>query len=148
MIDPIKSNLEPINDDDLNLEKHLKHDNVLDASVVEKVPYVVEKEAGKEIIGAERDSAYGNILSKIQTHAQSITDPNSVASDAHAASQKTDADAQVQHLVDVAMQKGVVHAVKVAQHLEDNYVLDTLHDKLLANELHDALVQKGLLKEI
>lgn len=146
----VKSNLEPISEDDLNLEKHLKKDNVFSGETVlaEQAPHAAEKEVAAEIVGAERDSAYGNILSKIQTQAQVITDPNSVAADAHAASLKTDADAQVQHLVDVAMAKGVVHAVKVAQHLEDNYVLDTLHDKLLADELHDALLQKGLLKEL
>jgi len=142
--------MEPISEDDLNLEKHLKKDNVFSGEAVsaEQAPHGVEKEVAAEIVSAESDSAYGNILSKIQTHAQSVTDPNSVAADAHAASLKTDADAQVQHLVDVAMAKGVVHAVKVAQHLEDNYVLDTLHDKLLADELHDALLQKGLLKEL
>lgn len=142
--------MEPISEDDLNLEKHLKKDNVFagGAAPTEQMPQAVEKEVVSEMISAERDSAYGNILSKIQTQAQAITDPNSVAADAHAASLKTDADAQVQHLVDVAMAKGVVHAVKVAQHLEDNYVLDTLHDKLLADELHDALLQKGLLKEL
>jgi hypothetical protein len=41
-----------------------------------------------------------------------------------------------------------LHAVKVARHLEDDYVLDTFHDKLLADELHDALLKKGLIEEI
>lgn len=142
--------MEPISEDDLNLEKHLKGDNVFsgNSSDLEQMPHATEKEKPVEIAGAERDSAYNNILSKIQTQTQSVTDPNNIASDAREVAKKTDADSQVQHLVDVAMQKGVIHAVKVAQHLEDNYVLDTLHDRLLADELHDALLQKGLLKDL
>jgi hypothetical protein len=48
----------------------------------------------------------------------------------------------------LAEAKGVVHAVKVAQHLEDNYLLDELHDRLLATDLHDALVKKGMITEV
>jgi hypothetical protein len=32
--------------------------------------------------------------------------------------------------------------------MEDNYVLDTFHDRLLADELHDAFVKKGIIKEL
>ena len=46
------------------------------------------------------------------------------------------------------MQKGVVHAVKVARHLEDNYALDEFHDRMLADELHEALIKKGLIEEV
>ena len=41
-----------------------------------------------------------------------------------------------------------LHAVKVARHLEDNYVLDEMHSRLLSQELHDALVKKGFLKDL
>ena len=71
-----------------------------------------------------------------------------VASDAEAGAQKSDAESQVQHLVDIAQQKGVMHAVRVARHMEDNYVLDAFHDSMLADELHDALMKKGMIKEI
>ena len=59
-----------------------------------------------------------------------------------------DAETQIQHLVDLAQQKGIMHAVKVARHMEDNYILDTFHDKMLADELHDALIKKGMIKEM
>ena len=44
--------------------------------------------------------------------------------------------------------QGVIHAVKVARHLDDNYAMDEFHDRLMAEELHDALVKKGLIKEL
>ena len=32
--------------------------------------------------------------------------------------------------------------------MEDNYTLDEFHDRLLGEELHKALVDKGIIKEI
>jgi hypothetical protein len=32
--------------------------------------------------------------------------------------------------------------------MQDNYVLDTFHDRMLADDLHDALVKKGMIKEL
>jgi len=147
-MEPVKSNLEPISEDDLNLEKHLKKDNVLSSgNETEQMPVAVEKEAPKETVAAEHDGAYNNILSKIQTQQQSLG-VAAVKQDADEVANKTDAEAQVQHLVDIAINKGITHAVNVAKHLESNYVLDTFHDKMMADELHDALVKKGMLKEI
>lgn len=147
-MEPVKSNLEPISEDDLNLEKHLKKDNVLSSgNETEQVSAAVEKEAPKETVAAEHDGAYNNILSKIKTQQQSLGTA-AVKQDADEVANKTDAEAQVQHLVDIAINKGIVHAVDVAKHLENNYVLDTFHDKMMADELHDALVKKGMLKEL
>ena len=70
-----------------------------------------------------------------------------VVKDAQAASQEIDADGKINKLVGLAEAKGVVHAVSVAKHMEDNYILDEFHDRL-ADELHDALVKRGLIKEI
>jgi len=142
----IKSNLEPIEESDLDLEKKLTQGG-LEVHAEEKPVFTVEKEQPQEISAAEKDSAYGNILSKVQT--QPTDDQvHDVAGDAQTTYQKSDAASRVQHLVDLAMQKGVVHAVKVARHMEDNYVLDSFHDKLLSNELHDALLAKGLIEEL
>ncbi len=147
-MEPVKSNLEPISEDDLNLERHLKKDNVMgNGSEAEIALVAVEKETPKEVVGAERDNAYNNILSKIQTQQQSFG-VAAVSQDADEVANKADTQAQVQHLVDIAINKGVVHAVNVAKHLENNYVLDTFHDKMMAEELHDALVEKGMLKEL
>lgn len=141
----MKSNLEPIDEKDL---KGVGQENVdfsrEDVARITKI----EQEIPQEIVAAEKDDSYGKILSKVQAQDDSIADQNAIASDALVGSQKINADSQVQHLVDIAGQKGVIHAVKVAQHMQDNYVLDTFHDKLLSEELHAALLQKGLIKEL
>lgn len=145
-MEPLKSNLEPIDESDLNLESKFRG-GAPDLSHQQETPLAsVEQEKPQEIAAGEKDSAYGNILTKVQT--QQSFDPATVASDAATGSQMTDAESQIQHLVDIAQQKGVMHAVKVARHMEDNYVLDTFHDRLLAEELHDALVAKGMIKEL
>jgi hypothetical protein len=143
-------NLEPIEEGDLDLEGKLKGAQEQIRSGEEPVgPALdVEKESPREIISAEKDNAYGKILSKIKTRSQTDSNHELIKTDAAGVFQKTDAQSQIQHLVDIAFQKGVVHAVKVARHLEDNYVLDMFHDKLLADELHDALVSKGLIEEV
>ncbi|GBE16800.1 hypothetical protein BMS3Abin15_00624 [bacterium BMS3Abin15] len=141
-----KSNLEPINEKDLDLENKFKGAKKESEDDVAKI----EKEKPKEVAKAKRESAYGKILSKIKSRHTKIQDNSKerVESDAKNAFENTDAESQVQQLVDVAMNKGVIHAVKVAKHIEDNYVLDMFHDKLLADELHDALIKKGLIEEI
>lgn len=143
----MKSNLEPIEEKDLDFEGRLKRADQGIQSQQEK-PYQVETEVAHEISAAEKDDSYGKILSKVQTQQSDDIDYGSVASDAQQVHAKMDAETQVQHLVDLAGQKGVVHAVKVAKHMQDNYILDTFHDKLLGEELHDALVRKGMVKEI
>ena len=144
----IKSNLEPIDDSDMDLEGKLKRGGT-DFSREDQAPLTaIEKEIPQEISAAEKDDSYGKILSKVQTQATDEVDQVSVAADAQVGAAKMDAQSQVQHLVDIAGQKGVVHAVKVAQHMQDNYILDTFHDQMLADELHDALVKKGMIKEL
>ena len=107
-----------------------------------------QKEKAPEMISAEKDQAYQNILSKVQTQSSVPASTGSVSDDAKAASEKMDAESQVKHLVEIATQHGVVHAVKVARHMESNYILDSFHDKLLSQELHDALLEKGLIREL
>ncbi|HPN54862.1 MAG TPA: hypothetical protein PLB52_02910 [Candidatus Moranbacteria bacterium] len=148
-MDPMKSNLEPIEEKDLDMEGKIKHGEAGFSAAQENVPLQkVEKEFPQEISASEKDSAYNKILTKVQTQTDDQFDMSAVASDAQIGAQKTDAETQIQHLVDLAQQKGVVHAVKVARHMEDNYVLDTFHDRMMADELHDALVAKGMIKEI
>jgi hypothetical protein len=139
--------LEPIEEKDLNLEGKLGKVTPLEKKV-EGGPVAVEKEVSQEIGAAEKENAYTKILSKIQAQQQPVISSEEVGTDAKSVSRKTDAESQIQHLVDLALAKGVVHAVKVARHLEDNYVLDVFHDRLLADELHEALLKKGLIKEL
>lgn len=144
----IKSNLEPIEESDLDLEGKIKR-GVAGNSVEHLQPFAeVEQEAPQEISAAEKDDAYGKILSKVKTQSDDAVDQTEVVGDAEIGAGKIDAESQVQHLIDIAGQKGVVHAVKVARHMQDNFVLDTFHDKMLADELHDALLKKGMIKDI
>ena len=54
---------------------------------------------------------------------------------------------QVKVLVTLAFEKGIGHSIKVARNLNDAYLLDELHDKLVG-ELRSELVEKGKLKDI
>ena len=149
-MEPAKSNLEPIDEKDLNLEGKFLGGKEKSFGENEKEGiFRVEKSDSQEKVAAEKDDAYARIMAKISddSQAQALLDDD-VADDARVASLKTDADSQISHLLDVAINKGVIHAVKVAKHLDDNYVLDSFHDKLLANEFHDALVAGGIIKEL
>jgi hypothetical protein len=146
----IKSNLEPIEESDMDMEAKIKRGSSIDSFKGEQEsPFAqVEQEAPREISSAEKDDAYGKILSKVQTTPTDEIDQAVVADDAKTGAEKMDAESQISHLIDIAGQKGVIHAVKVAQHMQDNYILDTFHDRMLADELHDALLQKGMIKEL
>lgn len=148
MADEIKSNLEPIEETDLDLSGKFRESGLAKKEVTEnageKAPSLVfERKEG----AAEKDESYSKILSKIKAQSPAADDA-SVMSDAQTVSVGDNIEAKINSLVNLAMQKGVPHAVKVARHLEDNYMLDEMHDRLLADEFHDALVAKGLLQEI
>ena len=145
----IKSNLEPIEESDLDLEGKIKR-GMEGTFSQQEMPAIgnIEREIPQEIVAAEKDDSYGKILSKVQIQTSDEIDQDMVALDAQEGAQKIDAESQISHLVDIAGQKGVVHAVKVAQHMQDNFILDTFHDRMLGEELHDALVSKGMIKEI
>jgi hypothetical protein len=146
----IKSNLEPINDNDLDAANkfgHVKKDGLeLGENKKESVSLAVEKESPKEIVGAEKDSSYDEILSKISTSSNG-SDDDDIKNDSAEVSLKIDAESQIQHLLDLATTKGVVHAVKVAKHMDDNYILDMLHDKMISEEFHKTLVEKNFVTE-
>jgi hypothetical protein len=147
-MEPIKRNLEPIEESDLDLEGKLKRGNSIASGLNNEKPlFSVEHEKLAEISSAEKDSSYGKILSKVQARKDADVDELEVSGDAKNGIEKIDAETQIQHLVDIAVQKGVVHAVKVARHMEDNYILDSFHDRLMSEELHDALIKKGLIGE-
>lgn len=152
MVDEIKSNLEPIEESDLNLEnKFVKGGadtkKAEDAGMPENISETAPaREMPERKEGAmEKDSAYSKILSKIKTASSAVQ--SDISTDAKAASEETDYESKIVKLVEIAETKGVAHAVKVAQHLEDNYTLDELHDRLLAEDLHNALVKKGMIRE-
>ncbi len=136
--------LEPIEEKDLDLAGKFRQDHPRSP---EERPFVPEKEDPRGSAAEKKESAYEKILSKVRNSSHLESDEHGVRRDAVDFMHKTDAESQIQHLVDVAFQKGIPHAVKVARHLEDNYVLDIFHDRLLADELREALLKKGLIKE-
>lgn len=143
--------LEPIEEKDLDLKDKFVEKKI-DRVAFEKENELERKLAADNVIerkeGAmEKDDAYSKIVSKIRTQSPLIA-VDEVARDAKSAGKLMDAESRISNLVDIAMQKGVVHAVKVARHLDDNYILDGFHDKMMADELHDALIAKGLIKDI
>lgn len=157
MADAPKSNLEPIEESDVDLASKFggKSKSVEIVKNVEAVPEVKEAPAVPEQIverkegSAEKEAAYSKILSRVpsQTPASS-DDEDNVKKDAQAVSLEQDAESKISNLLGLAQNKGVVYAVKVAQKLESDYVMDEFHDRMLADELHDALIQKGLIKDL
>ncbi len=153
MGDTTNPNLEPIEEKDLDLaSKFGKVEKPAEgAKSVEnpaKIETISEREPAKEIISAEKEDTYSKILAKVKSAPVQDENQEEIKDDAKKTFEKQDAESQVQHLVDIALNKGVVHAVKVAKHMEDNYVLDMFHDRMLGDELHEALLRKGLLEEI
>ena len=99
---------------------------------------------------AAKESAkekYNDILSQVKpVLSGGGVSSDGVATDAKSVYAETDAGARVTQLLSLAETKGVEHAVKVAVHLNDFYVLDRMHDEL-AEKFYDALKAKGLLHD-
>jgi len=150
MADETKSNLEPIEEGDLNTREKFIGGSATENKLEEKkeIPHSIEGQVERKEGVAEKEVSYSKIISKIKPQKKPVHADDDVASDAEVASEGIDAENKISNLVDLAQAKGVTHAVKVARHMEDNYTLDEFHDRLLGEELHDALVKKGIIKEI
>jgi hypothetical protein len=140
MADELKPNLEKKAEEPSLPEQMQKESGAEKSPSVEQT---LERKEGQ----VEKDDAYNKILSKVSaTHPP--TNQDEVSEDAEIANREQYAESKIANLVKLVEVKGIVHAVKVARHMEDNYILDEFHDRLLADELHDALVKKGIIKEI
>lgn len=149
MVDEIKYELEPIEEDDSNLKNKFSKKVELNAkqeTLEEKNLSIGEKTERKEG-EVENDSTYSRILSQVPKTNQ-IFQSDDVEKDAKSVDTAIDAESKINTLVEIAETKGIFHAVKVARHMEDNYTLDEFHDRLLGEELHKALVAKGVIKEL
>jgi len=150
MSSDVKSNLEPIEETDLNLKsKFLENSEKSVAEMVDnkaKTLEFKEEKLEKKEGAVEKEAAYSKILSKVKTTATSAD--KSISDDAKSTNAEKNAESKIEKLVQLAMQKGVIHAVKVARHLDNNYVLDEFHDRLMVEELHDALIKRGLIREL
>jgi len=149
MTDEIKSNLEPIEEGDLNLKEKFTGGGKVESIARDKkeetfpTPEKIERKEGV----VEKEAAYSKILSKLPAQSQKVQ-TDDVATDANLANTGIDAESKIGNLIKIAENKGIPHAVNVARHIEDNYILDEFHDRMLGEELHNALVAKGMIKEI
>lgn len=156
------SNLEPIEESDLDLKSKFfgkteslikneekKEPAALEAKEIVNPEFLEEKKEVAEERSIEKEKTYSKILSKVKTSQGSTDEPaDTVEVDAKDTAETATAEAKIDKLVKLAMTKGIVHAVKVAKHMEDNYVLDEFHDKLMAEEFHNALLEKGIIQEL
>lgn len=153
------------------MAKKLKGD--IPVTGTEKTPESVEAEVSEKpeaptdekILGVETEAGgevkIEEVSEKIETARKTIQIQKpvaaaSVAGDAQVVSQISEYEKKVEKLVEMALQKGPEHAIRVARHLDknksifeaDNYTLDEVHDRMLEEELRKQLIRKGLLKEL
>lgn len=157
MADLTHSNLEPIEEGDLDLkDKFLggapavpetKKPEVAAEKAIEPLP-TVERAPERKEGAAEKEAAYSKILSQVSPSVAVPVEETEIASDAVKVNDEMDEESKIKNLVSLAELKGIPHAVKVAKHFEDNYLLDEFHDRMLSDEFHDALVKKGMIKEV
>jgi hypothetical protein len=90
---------------------------------------------------------FSEILSKIpkaSVPAPTTSDDGQVELDAKSVYNETDEETRITILLSLVETKGPAYAVKVAQHLNDYYVLDRMHDEL-AGRFYEALKSKGVI---
>jgi hypothetical protein len=167
--------LEPIEKEDLDMQKKFKGSDVMAideisqegasekkeetaAPIVEKAPTPetvnMEKETSTEPKEEKVSEQMENARRAISTHKPSSA--AAITDDAKTVSEISEYEKKVEKLVEIALQKGPEHAIRVAQHLDkgkdlsqaDNYTLDSIHDHLLEDNLRSQLIAKGLLKEL
>lgn len=71
-----------------------------------------------------------------------------VQDQAKGVSEIDDAEEQIDRIVKIAQEKDPFFAIKVAKQLDDNFVLDKVHDELIEEKVRVILIDKGLLKEV
>ncbi len=86
------------------------------------------------------------ILSKAGPVLGASGSTGSATDDARNLSLLSDVESQVTRLLDLATQKGVPHAVHVAQKLKNYYLLDRMHDEMVG-KFYQGLVEKGLVEK-
>jgi len=167
--------LEPIEKEDLDMKKKFvggdtaNINNAPQEGVVEEKREAFmpqsEKAPDQETVNMEKDTRVEPQEEKVSDQMENArrtisTQKTSAAAvfadDAKSVSDIAEHDKKVEKLVEIALQKGPEHAIRVAQHLDkgkdisqaDNYTLDSIHDHLLEENLRNQLIAKGFLKEL
>jgi sRNA-binding protein len=117
----------------------------------------VEKEKEVPVTEAREAKISAENIKEAEVQPVPITETSAVADEGGAKNEEIAKDVkdmknldtarQVKILVALAFEKGISYSIKVARSLNDAYLLDELHDKLVG-ELHEELVKKGKLKDI
>src|SRR4030042_6716043 len=154
---------EPIEKKNADLEKKMAETNIEiekkdsvkkpeEATKKEIIPVPEIAEEGKAEIATEVQEE--KISEKIETARKTISKQKGqpvakVSDDAQIVAQIQEFEKKVERLVEIAMQKGPEHAIRVAQHMDkgkipiqaDNYTLDEVHDRLMEDEVRAQLIQ-------
>ncbi len=138
MADPYR---EPIEDSDLQLQEKIVGGG--ESRPVSRTKAMPEK--SRERFDAEKDSTYAKLLQRMKGGAGTTSSAHTVARDARDAAAHPDVEQQVRHLLDLAMTKGVIHAVRTARHMSDYYIMDAVHDRLVSEELYKKLKSNNLI---
>ncbi len=113
--------------------------------VIEEVGKVIEeKKEGIEVKKEEAEEAIKDYLREIKETPAVQPPADQVISEAEAIKVLTK-KRQAQYLVNLCFKKGIHYALHVAQKLNDPFILDELHDRLI-NELYTELVKRKKLK--
>ncbi len=150
-------------DQDKTIEKKLEGSELGGIESVSELGVDKDKEGLKKEDSLEKISSSENdqekkkeVMEAIQQKGGSGNDDDDDSSDddyreiknhAKDIAETKDIEQQIDKLVKLAIQKDPYTAIKVARHLDENYVLDQVHDKLVEDETRKALIEKGLLKE-
>ncbi|MBU4285033.1 hypothetical protein KKF60_00330 [Patescibacteria group bacterium] len=86
-------------------------------------------------------------ISERITTAQPVISQQQVAAQTAQKLKDQPKDRQIQLLIEMAFEKGIVEAVEVAKNLDNPYLLDEFHDALV-DEFYKKLVEQGKLKAI
>lgn len=137
-------------------EKNLEKEEIPPVAGIEKMGEAKEKE-GEAVVETQEEKVGEKIETARKTiQTQKPAAATSVATDAQTVSGIAEYEKKVEKLIELALQKGPEHAIRVAKHLDkgksvseaDNYTLDEVHDRMIEDELRKQLIVKGLLKEL
>jgi hypothetical protein len=131
-----EKNKELVENLDRKITKEENINKLVSREKKEEILQNLEKELKEEGISTDDDDDDGDEdSSNIQKHAQGVLKIN-------------DPQRQIERLVQLAVNRNPGFAIKVAKHLDDNYILDQVHDRLVEDKVRDELIKKGLLEEI
>ena len=114
----------------------------IEVGLVESVPEQVVELKGEAETGKLSEILQKTALVSAQASAAMRDD---VHDDARNLSLFGDTESQVTRLLDLVMQKGVLHGVNVARKMKNYYLLDRMHDELV-DKFYQGLVEKGMIE--